>query len=432
MKIGLVSYHFQNTTAEGIATARVAAALSAAGHGVVVFTSAAPSAGRDGGTTVTTEAGTTVHRIASDPALTPAWWRWTAEHARRSRVLDKIVALPNLVHGCSVGEWAWVQAASHRVIQVNQTEGAFDVLHSRLNPHLSHLAALAVVRAVPSSPWCAYFSDPWPHSLYPDPYVFTIGPIARVRLEALLNTMVSRADSLIVPAERLKTALFDGARRNARDRTFVAPHLSRPGVEAAPPTSHEALIIRHSGFLMKERRIDPLYDSLRLLIRRRPEIAGRLRLEFAGWYGDNALPEPPSELKNVVGFSPYMDTSAVWDWVQGADVLLLVEAKMREGIFFPSKLSEYLGAGRPILALSPGAGVAADILAGSGTLRVEPDEPAAIADAVSRLWDDWRDGRLQMRTPSERCRKQVSADAVVPLYIQAFAAAIERRGALCR
>jgi glycosyltransferase involved in cell wall biosynthesis len=328
-----------------------------------------------------------------------------------------------------VSEWGWIGEVTKRFVELSRREGPFHVLHSRLNPHVSHLAALQVTREIPSCPWCAYFSDPWPHSLYPDSYRFTVGPVSRVRLEAVLNAMIARSDSLVFPADRLKTHLLNGRREPARDKAFVAPHLSRSDSLVAAPQTRPHLVIRHAGFLMKERRIDTVYAALRRLRRSRPDVYRALRLEFAGRYVNDTTPVPPDDLRYVIRFFPYMHSEAIPDWLAHADVLLLIEAKMREGIFFPAKLAEYLGFRRPILALSPPIGTISDLLSDSGTLIVEPDDEVSIAEALCTLSDEWRSGALPFRTPTNRHRWMVSADAVVPIYEQAFDAAASRRRA---
>src|SRR5207244_3458321 len=98
----------------------------------------------------------------------------------------------------------------------------------------------------------------------------------------------------------------------------------------------------------------------------------------------------------------------------------LLESPMREGVFMPSKLADYLSAGRPILALSPAAGTVADYLSAGGGLRVDPDNPAAVASALAELYDRWRDGRLELLAPPPAVAERVSPIAVVPLYERAF------------
>ena len=111
----------------------------------------------------------------------------------------------------------------------------------------------------------------------------------------------------------------------------------------------------------------------------------------------------------------------VEQWLGAADVFLLVEAKLKEGVFMPSKLADYLAAGKPILALSPRVGTVADYLKDGGGLVVEPDDVAGIAAALEQLLDLWQAGRLATLRPPAATIARVSPEQVVPLYEQALA-----------
>lgn len=372
MKILFISWHCLDGTAEGLVSARLARALERRGHDVTLLTR---------------------KLLEPEPFNRFDLDRW-----------GRLGALPYLLRGCTAEEKGWARAVARKAAEL----GPFDVLHSRLNPAASHLAALEVLKKV-ELPWCAYFSDPWPHHLYPEPYRFTVGPLSRRRLELSLDAMLRRADSLVFPSDRLRDWMLSGRRERHRSKAFVAPHL---GEEGAPsPTSNGHLHIRHAGFLMKERRIEPLLAALERL---RPEVRNDLRVEFAGRY---AVQPKVSE---IVSFEPSMPPDAVRAWMAGADVALLVEAALAEGIFFPSKLSDYLAGGRPILALSPRRGVTADLLASGGGLLVEPEDEAGIAAALERLHGLWREGRLAELAPRPEQAAAVSEAAVVPVYEQAF------------
>ncbi len=81
--------------------------------------------------------------------------------------------------------------------------------------------------------------------------------------------------------------------------------------------------------------------------------------------------------------------------MQAADVLVLIKhVEPRFRGLIPGKLYEYMGAGRPILALVPES-EAADLVRDLGWGEVAPpDDPEAIAAALRRLLAAKRSGRL--------------------------------------
>ena len=425
MRVGILSFHFYNTTAEGLATAKLARALADRGHAVTVFTSldnplhGSPVSAGDGPLS-----GITIHRVGPNLDLVPRWWTAIETRVTRNAVWDKLGAIPNLAYGCKLQEWAWAQNVTREAIRVWDSESSFDVLHTRLNHPVSHLAGLAVTRQIRNLPWCAYFSDPWPYHLYPEPYEFKVGRATRYRSEGILNKILQRAGSYVFPSARLRDHMLKGKRARFLRKAFVAPHLTTPWGVAGLPASNGILRIRHSGFLMRERKIEPMLEGIRALFARRPGARNRISVEFAGRYqGD--LPDAPADLREVIQFHSYMGPDAIWDWLQGADVFLLVEAKMKEGMFLPSKLADYLRAGRPILALSPTRGVIADCLQEGGGIVVEPDDVNGISLALTRLFDAWEAGHLMQMAPTESQVQSVSPARVIPIYEQAFQGAID-------
>jgi glycosyltransferase involved in cell wall biosynthesis len=72
--------------------------------------------------------------------------------------------------------------------------------------------------------------------------------------------------------------------------------------------------------------------------------------------------------------------------IRQADVLLVLHTLGRK-LQVPAKVYEYLGAGRPILALGDPDGAMAELLADSGTLHrvVPPNNPADIGAALLEL-----------------------------------------------
>src|SRR2546422_8314162 len=118
-------------------------------------------------------------------------------------------------------------AAANRITSLwNDSKPRFDGIHSRLNHSVSHLAVLkALPRLSPRAPWCAHFSDPWPHHLYPPPYQSKVGPLFRLRLEHVLGSILRQAGSLTFPAERLMRFLLSGKREMHRAKAHVVPHL---------------------------------------------------------------------------------------------------------------------------------------------------------------------------------------------------------------
>jgi hypothetical protein len=81
--------------------------------------------------------------------------------------------------------------------------------------------------------------------------------------------------------------------------------------------------------------------------------------------------------------------------VRVADVALVIEADMDTGVFVPGKFIDYVGSGRPILALTPRGSAIEGMLSKGGGIPVPPSDVEAIAASLRRLHELWRSDRLE-------------------------------------
>jgi hypothetical protein len=120
--------------------------------------------------------------------------------------------------------------------------------------------------------------------------------------------------------------------------------------------------------------------------------ASDLEVTLVGHTADaSGLSSLPGKVVRVVEQRPYREALC---FLREAAVLLLVIPTAGGEGNHTGKLFPYLAAGRPILCLAPEPNVAATLIreSRSGEI-VSPEDPAAVADALVRLYESWRDGR---------------------------------------
>ena len=440
MHVLLLSYHvYPDSTSEGLQVAKTARAIADAGHLVTLVTS---TVNRLDGTVVTPSSGflhgIQTHRVSPCYRHVPRWATLLAGLAdrrnlpnARARWYRRLGRIPQFVFGCTPHQLAWVQAARDVVLRMitSSPQREFDVMHTRLNPFLSHYVALEVLKRAPGIPWCAHFSDPWPGHLYPPPYKEDLSPHPWLqgRLERLFDRMLDAAHSYTFPSERLMNWMLAGTRSRYRSKAHVVLQIGyEDGARLSQAESSRGFAVVHAGNLMKQRDVGPFLDAVRALLTRMPEARPHLRLEFVGPRGrdnDTKL-QGAEDLADLISVRDCMAFEETWQWMKSAAVLLLVEADLCEGIFFPAKFADYLSARRPILALSPPVGTVADMIGDGSGLRVSLRDTQAIAEALGRLYTAWRCGQLDRFCPPDCIVSQVMPDAIVPRYERAFEMAI--------
>ena len=103
--------------------------------------------------------------------------------------------------------------------------------------------------------------------------------------------------------------------------------------------------------------------------------------------------------------------------MQEFDCLVLLEAKLRKGIFFASKFTDYAQIGKPILAISPKTGFAANAISQfGGGISVDNENYRDIKQGIKSLYDSWLSGSLSEQYSTASLYKQVSASCVLQIY----------------
>jgi hypothetical protein len=149
--------------------------------------------------------------------------------------------------------------------------------------------------------------------------------------------------------------------------------------------------IVHMGTIYGGRDPLPFLTALKSFLSLRP---GAAEAVFVGIHGDFPRVVQDMGLSHAVSFLEPVPPSHALQICAQADLLLLIEAPTRAGIFLPGKFVDYCATDRPILALSPVPGEVADHLSISDDVVARPDDPEAIAAALARFHDRWLNGHM--------------------------------------
>lgn len=294
-----------------------------------------------------------------------------------------------LVPDASVVSWLpYAVRAARRVIRARRIE----VVVTNGPPDSTHLLGLALGRRRPA--WIADFDDGW-------------------RYEALMGEWPTRAqdrldaamERRVVTGAEAVVAITDPIARDFERRYGCRAHEVPSGWDRAaldeqvagaqvPELDPDVVNLVHTGSLSLPLRRDPrsLFAALELLASRDPRAASRLRLVHAGILRAEdrrmvaALTPRARASVELLGYLPRPQALALQ---RAADALLLLSTGAHAQVV-TAKLSEYLLAERPILAiLSPNEAARIVRHTVTGTVT-SPDDVPAIADALASCVD----GRL--------------------------------------
>ena len=280
-------------------------------------------------------------------------------------------------------------------------------------PHVTHAVGLYLKRRF-GLPWVADFRDPW--MTVADASTPTCGNLGGPR--SLRRRSLNRLERSVIAGADLVTTTAPGATEMLRD-AFPA-HASKfltltngydPEAFAATGRHRRRggrIGLLHAGELYAGRDPRPLFDAIASL-KGGPREAG-LRLLGRSAGGDAALAEEIEErgLAGQVDQLGQVSYERSLEEMAGADVLIVIDSPGRR-VGIPAKLYEYLGAGRPILALAePDGDVAWALGQGGSPYRIAPPrDAAAIARAIVELAGASEPGRDEPR-PSPFTRRAIA------------------------
>ena len=257
-------------------------------------------------------------------------------------------------------------------------------------PMSDHLAGLQLKRHV-GIRWIAHFSDPW----VANPFRAD-GGLAHRANHRLESAVLGTADALVFTSEETIDIVLSGSRARLRAKAQVLPHSVEPAAYPALAVreARDPLIVRHLGAFYGARTAAPLLRALGALAKVEPRALADVCVEL---WGSAETPvqemaefrELPPGLVTVSGIAPYARSLEL---MRNADLLVVVDAPAELSVFLPSKLIDYLGARRPLLALTP-PGAASSLVSAAGGHVARPDDPAACAEALRAALADARRNR---------------------------------------
>jgi glycosyltransferase involved in cell wall biosynthesis len=268
----------------------------------------------------------------------------------------------------------WAMGAADTVAHAGLA-AQHDVLVSFGQPMSDHLAALKVKRRT-GIPWVAHFSDPWKRNPFRTSYL-----PSRLLDPSYERKVFEAADHLIFTSEESRMLVLEGYPQGYLSKSSVLPHSFDPGLYGtAAPRGDGKIRLVHVGNFYGHRTPDAFLEAIAWLSANRAGILQNLELHFYGHIPGAvrqralAYPIAPATLQ-IHGSIPYVESLMK---MKEADGLILLDADADQSVFLPSKLVDYLGAGRPIFGVTP-PGTSATLLRSLGDRQVSPRDPETIA-----------------------------------------------------
>lgn len=288
----------------------------------------------------------------------------------------------------------WALEAAETVIEELDNDN-YDVLVSFGQPMSVHLGALKVARQR-SIPWVAHFSDPWVGNPY-----FTDLPVNSQINRSQERSVIAESDLVLFTNEYGRDFTMNRYGEEHREKTALLPHSFDPDRFPEIEPDPDRCLIRHVGHFYQRRSPAPFIRALNVMYRDNETLFRNLKIEFIGQLSEGInLPEFqfPDEVLEVKESVSYAESLHL---MKSADILLVIDAELDVNVFFPSKLVDYLGAERPIVAITP-EGPTDDIVRSAGGDTVGHENIDQIAELLSERIRDIKQSRVSHRKQPEK------------------------------
>jgi len=270
------------------------------------------------------------------------------------------------------------------------------IIYSTASPFTDHLIALILTK-ICKIPWIADFRDLWvdrpnfPKNKW------------RLFIDRKLERMVIEKANHVVTATEQIAERFNEL-YNRKKYTSITNGYDEDDFDGLPelkPPENE-FKITYTGIFNKEQNPQKVFLALKKLIDHKPELKNKIKLKFVGQL-DN-----PGDFENInffneLGLEQYSELISyqphhrvISEMLQATVLLLFVgEYPHNEGIL-TGKIFEYLRAGRPILAVVPVNGLAADVIYSTNSgIVVSNNNVDEIAKGFSKLFDLFTNNELE-------------------------------------
>jgi glycosyltransferase involved in cell wall biosynthesis len=268
-------------------------------------------------------------------------------------------------------------------------------------------------------PWLADFRDPWITNNPTSPWAFS-SQFARWQERKVMRDANVLIANTPLNARGWAQAYPDAAKKIETITNGFDPE--RFVSQADPPPEAPRLTILHAGELYAGRDPRPFLDALEQM----PNERKNLRLQFLGRKTEQVVDLPTEILRRdlsncVTLLHDQVPYALAIQEMSRADILLLIHSPGLQ-VSVPAKLYEYLGAGRPILALAELDSDIAWVLRESGVRhRIAPPlDVRAIKQALIELVQEAQ--KEGTGTPDRRALQQFTRERMA----QRFADCLDR------
>lgn len=290
----------------------------------------------------------------------------------------------------------WLPFAFKEVKKIIETD-KIDAIYSTSAPFTSHLIAYLIKRRT-RKPWVADFRDPWVQN----PYLHFPTKLHRAIALCLERLVIKNADKVINVSKNLSNISASGHSAIPRSKfETITNGFDEDDFEDLSPSYPPKFRIAYTGSFYGLHKPDVFFQSVAELLNEKPELKEQIELVFVGasWREIQSLALKHNVEKQTTTHAYLPHREALQNMVNAHSLLLVTKSKITVTL----KVFEYIGARRPILALVPPDGAAAEIIRETKSgIIIPPHDTDAIKESIYEMFMRWREENLHINHDESR------------------------------
>ncbi len=300
------------------------------------------------------------------------------------KILNRKILIPD-------GERLWQYFGKSTAVNAVKSED-ISIIYSTSYPYSDHLMGLHLKKMYPDIPWVVDFRDEWTKNPNIEDYGYGKSRINKeIALEA---EILEKSDAVIANTPFMMENFLIG-REHLRNKFTVIPNgydeSDFEGLKEINPNNSK-FTITYTGLLYGRRKPDTFFAALGKLLAEKKiskeDIDVKLIGSFKPGYISGLAKKYGADA--IIRELPYMKHKESIQALMSSNVLMLTAGSGEEA-FYLGKIFEYMYTGRPIIAIVPEKGAAAQLINDTGTGFVSDSEDiSTTANNILKLYDGFK------------------------------------------
>lgn len=278
----------------------------------------------------------------------------------------------------------WVKGVIKMFLKLNKKNN-YKILHSRVVPPAGHFAGFIIKLLKPSIKWVTYFSDPIWNSPYNNIIKQIVGKEKKhpdfflLVFSSFFSWLAIRfCDKIIFDNEYLAKHILGKSYFKYIDKICIIPYGFDSNCKEDFQDSIEPqkkFVVSHVGQIYGYRNFNIVIDALKEIKYRYPSVYSKILIRQVGYLcfeeKEKILSSGVNEVFDLIENTDY--NKSIF-YMKISDYLLTIDAlfsELKYNIYIPSKIYDYIGVKKPIVAISQNMGPTADIIRQTGNTLIQ-------------------------------------------------------------